>query len=160
MQSFILIPLRWCVFFCTSLLILSLGCGGSKGDFPVASTRGTVETTEGVVLQYGKVKFTPVPDDPKAQAGKPAFGRIIDGEFVLSTYGNGDGAVVGEHTVMLLEGRQPDPDDADAGKGTRHNCELAQESQSVEITAGENVIKLIAVPKKRKRGQREEEEDD
>ena len=160
MQSLILIPFRWCVFFCASTLILSLGCSGPKGDFPVASTRGTVETTEGKVLQYGKVKFTPVPGDPKAQAGKPAFGRIKDGEFVLSTYGNGDGAVVGEHTVLLLEGRQPDADDADAGKGTRHNCELAQESRTIEITAGENVIKLVAVPKKRKRGQQEEEEDD
>ena len=142
--------------------LLLLGCGGPTGDFAVAPTRGTVETVDGKIIQIGKIKLTPVPEDAKAKAGKPAFGRIVDGQFVLSTYGNGDGAVIGKHQVLLLEGRQPDEEDDESGKSTKHRCEIAPESQTVQIAAGENVLKLIAVPKQAKKGKRarDEPEDD
>ena len=142
--------------------LLLLGCGGPRGDFAVASTRGTVETIDGKIIEIGKIKLTPVPEDAKAKAGKPAFGRIKDGQFVLSTYGNGDGAVIGKHQVLLLEGRQPDEEDGESGKSSKHHCEIAPDSQTVEIVAGENVLKLIAVPKQTKKGRRgrDEPEDD
>ena len=141
------------------IMAFAVGCGGPSGDFTVAATNGTVETVDGEIIQIGKIKLTPISADPIAKAGKPAFGRIEDGQFVLSTYGNGDGAVIGKHKVMLLEGRQPDEEDERPAKSTKHYCEIAPESQTVEIVAGENVLKLKAVPKKRKRRDREDEDD-
>lgn len=141
-------------------LMLLVGCGGPTGNFSVASTRGTVTTDDGTVVEIGKIKLTPIPEDPSSKAGKPAFGRIKDGQFVLSTYGNGDGAVIGKHQVLLLEGRQPDEEDDAPSKSGKHNCQIAPESQTVEIVAGENVLELKAVPKKRKKRRRNESEDD
>ena len=134
----------------SALLMITTGCGGSAGDFPVASTHGVIETVGGETIANGRIRLTPIPADSKAQAGKPAFGEITDGQFVLTTYGNGDGAVIGKHKVRIMEAYQPH-DDEGVGKPAKHNCEVAPESQTVEIVAGDNVLELKAVPKKRKR---------
>ena len=151
--------LRRCSLFVVASVTFLVGCGPT-GEFSVASTRGTVKTVDGAIIEIGKIKLTPIPKDATSQAGKPAFGRIKDGQFVLSTYGNGDGAVIGKHQVLLLEGRQPDEEDDKPSKSGKHNCEIAPESATVEIVAGENVLELIAVPKKQKKRRRNEPEDD
>lgn len=140
-------------------IVMLVGCGGPTGEFPVAATSGTVETVDGAAIEIGKIKLTPIPDASKPNAGKPAFGRIKDGQFVLTTYGNGDGAVIGKHQVLLLEGRQPDEEDGQPSRSTKHNCEIAPESQMVEIVDGDNVLKLKAIPKKKKRRRNEPEDD-
>ena len=132
-----------------TLLIISTGCG-SGGEFSVAPTSGTIETVGGEIIANGRLRLTPIPDST-AKAGKAAIGEIKDGQFVLTTYGNGDGAVIGKHKVRLLEAYQPHGDDADSESSAKHNCEIAPESKTVEISAGENVLNLKAVPEKKKR---------
>jgi hypothetical protein len=81
-------------------LFVSVGC--EKSPYDLAPVRGTV-TVDGQQLQEGKVMFTPVAKEGELNPGKPAFGRIgPDGTFVLSTYGNEDGAIVGEHGVTVV----------------------------------------------------------
>ncbi|MBA2112911.1 hypothetical protein [Bremerella alba] len=74
-------------------LMLCSGCFGQKG-LETAPVTGIV-TYNGKPLPYGRVSFRP-------PAGSPATGEIqSDGRFSLSTYGNGDGAIVGTHQVSV-----------------------------------------------------------
>jgi hypothetical protein len=53
-------------------------------------------TYNGEVVKEGTVTFYP------AQGGRPATGRIrSDGTYVLSTFGDGDGALVGEYRIAV-----------------------------------------------------------
>jgi len=80
------------------LLWLS-GC--NKPPFDVAPVRGQV-TIDGDPVTGIKVMFAPVAKGDSIESGKPAFGLVDDeGRFVLSTYGDEDGAVVGKHWVTL-----------------------------------------------------------
>lgn len=77
-----------------------LGCGA--GRLPTTPVRGAV-TLDGTPLGKGCVVFTP-------PAGPVAKGDIQpNGTFALSTYRNGDGAVVGLNnvTVFVFEREKP-----------------------------------------------------
>lgn len=79
---------------------LVAGCG--SGRLPVAPAEGKV-LYNGTPLEFGSVVFQPA-------AGPPARGTIrSDGTFVLSTYGNGDGAIIGAHEVRItcFESQRP-----------------------------------------------------
>jgi hypothetical protein len=132
-------------------LFIATGCNGSKGDFAVAPTHGTIETVDGKTIASGRVQLSPIASDSTGKAGKAAGGEIKDGQFVLTTYGKDDGAVIGKHKVRLLEPFQAEEGDVGAGQVTKHHCEIAPESQTVEIVAGQNVLELKAVPRKRRR---------
>lgn len=81
------------LFLATACLTLCSGCFGQKG-LETAPVTGVV-TYNGKPLPYGSVSFRP-------QAGSPATGEIqSDGTFSLSTYRNGDGAIVGTHQVSV-----------------------------------------------------------
>ena len=81
------------LFLAAACLTLCSGCFGQKG-LETAPVTGVV-TYNGKPLPYGSVSFRP-------QAGSPATGEIqSDGTFSLSTYGNGDGAIVGTHQVSV-----------------------------------------------------------
>jgi hypothetical protein len=74
------------------------GCGSSspKGA-PTLPVKGKV-TYKGQPLTKGRVVFEP------DGAGKEAYGDIQpDGSFVLSTYKKDDGAVIGNHRVMVTD---------------------------------------------------------
>jgi hypothetical protein len=93
------------------LSIATLGC--SKSEFDVAPASGAV-TVDGVPFTTGKVMFSPIAKGEDRRAGRPALGRLqSDGSFTLSTYKEGDGAVVGEHWATVIriddEGGSPDP---------------------------------------------------
>jgi hypothetical protein len=98
-----------------SLSLLALGCGG--GSLETAPVTGTV-TLDGKPLPHGMVVFSP-------ERGRGATGQIeSDGSFTLSTYGNGDGAVVGPHRVAVmcsvdLPNPSPNPDNPDDGMWKR-----------------------------------------
>ena len=90
------------------------GCGNQKS--PVAPAKGQV-FYQGKALGFGSVMFQPT-------AGPPARGAIQpDGTFELSTYGNHDGAIVGQHKVRIacvesqrgLNGPRTKPGDATGG---------------------------------------------
>jgi hypothetical protein len=79
---------------------LCSGC--SKSPFDLAPVHGTV-AIDGRPMTHGKVMFAPAARNGDVDAGKPAFGVIgQDGSFVLSTYGDGDGAIVGEHSATVI----------------------------------------------------------
>jgi len=70
------------------------GCGRAD-QLPTAQVRGTV-TLDGKPLTQGMVSFTP-------ERGRAASGQIgSDGSFVLSTYGRGDGAILGHNRVAVV----------------------------------------------------------
>lgn len=81
-----------------SLLLLAglgMSVGGCGSDqLPVAPAKGTVKY-KGKTLEFGSVMFQPA-------KGPPARGTIQpDGSFVLGTYGDNDGAIIGKHKVRI-----------------------------------------------------------
>jgi len=97
-----------------------IGCGG--GAYETEDARGTV-TCNGKPITWGAVIFSPVSSpDKKAVGGagldtpgKGATAKVgEDGTFVLSTYGNEDGAVIGKHTVVVSYPGGGDEDEEDA----------------------------------------------
>jgi hypothetical protein len=86
--------------------VLAAGCGDQK---QVAPVRGTV-TLNGQPLPGGRIMFEPIADGTNKIVGKPAFGKIqSDGSYVLTTYKEGDGAVVGSHHPVIFGNRVEDP---------------------------------------------------
>jgi hypothetical protein len=87
-----------------SLILFALGLSGcSEGlkEFPCAEASGVV-LCEGKPVQGAQVYFSPKMTGKSAEVGKPGFAFTDEaGRFVLSTYGSGDGAVVGPHIVRV-----------------------------------------------------------
>lgn len=113
------------------------GCG-SGGQFPVAKASGEFHV-DGKPLTVGRVMLSPIASGESAtKAGRPAFGDLnADGAFVLSTYGEGDGAVVGKHRVTWINTARK----TDAGKAL--GVERLAYPAPVEIGANqENQIRL------------------
>ena len=115
--------------FGTALLGLSLivalslsGCGQSSVAIPSTfSVKGKV-SYKGKPLTKGSIVFEPT------DAGKDAYGKIQpDGTFELTTYKEGDGAVVGTHRVYVTE--QP--------KGAIPVKYTQASSSKVEVEVGE-----------------------
>lgn len=86
-----------------SVTLVSTGCGGRADEFATAPVQGRV-SIDGKPLANAQIIFTPE-RGPSATAVTEA-----DGTFVLSSHGNGDGAVVGRHlvTVMAREASRED----------------------------------------------------
>ena len=87
--------------FTVWLLIACVGCGDSAYD--VAPVRGRV-LCNGKPVGSGVIAFTPVGGvaGRTEGSGKPAMANVqSDGTFVLTTYEDGDGALVGEHAVSF-----------------------------------------------------------
>jgi hypothetical protein len=81
-----------------------LGC--QKSPYDLAPVRGRITVGQQPVAG-GKVMFAPAAKGDSLEAGKPAYGLTQpDGTFTLSTFGVGDGAIVGEHWVTVFV---PDP---------------------------------------------------
>ena len=82
--------------FCTLLLYgVTHFVGCQTHEKETAVVRGTV-SLDGQPVQKGVVMFVP-------RAGRSARGVIrSDGTFQMSTYGEGDGAIVGENNVAVL----------------------------------------------------------
>ncbi|QDS96389.1 hypothetical protein FF011L_51990 [Roseimaritima multifibrata] len=78
-----------------ALMLTAVGCGPPANEFPTAPTKGIV-TYKGAPVPTGTVMLTPVGNGP------PATGNLAeDGTFVLKSYGEDDGAVIGEHGVTI-----------------------------------------------------------
>jgi hypothetical protein len=82
------------------LFALLSGCGPA-GDFPTARTTGRV-ICEGQPVPHVMVFFEPLESGKSALVGKTGFAIAKEnGTFELSTYRNGDGAVIGHHRVRV-----------------------------------------------------------
>jgi hypothetical protein len=87
----------------TVCCVLFTGCG--KTPYEVAPVQGRV-TIDGRPVTQADIMFAPRAKAGTPNAGKPAFARLDDnGYFILSTYSEKDGAVVGDHTVTVSRAR-------------------------------------------------------
>ncbi len=80
-------------FFCIVAMLLACSCSTQR---PAAPARGRI-TFNGEPLRLGSVLFVPTEPGPTAQANLTS-----EGEFVLTTYEPGDGAVIGKHRIMVI----------------------------------------------------------
>jgi hypothetical protein len=83
-------------FIAATALVISLAAGCSNShELETASVVGEV-TINGKPVEKGVVVFTP-------EAGRTGTGLIEpDGTFRLTTYRDGDGAIVGKHRVAVI----------------------------------------------------------
>jgi len=109
-----------CLRMVVLLLALFLTTAGCSDKLPVAPAQGKV-LYRGEPLKFGGVMFQP-------EAGPPARATIqSDGTFVLSTYEEGDGAVIGTHKVRITCYESQNPD-------------AAQVDSEKEVASGRNLI--------------------
>ena len=83
-------------------LVLTGGCGNPE-EYEVVPVRGVV-TCQGKPVANGFVNFTPLQGQERdpSKPGKLALGKTdSQGRFELTTYHNGDGAIVGKHVVTV-----------------------------------------------------------
>ena len=112
----------------SALSVLLNGCG-SGDKFPVTHVSGTV-VCEGKPVAKALVYFEPVRSGESATVGDQGFALTDDqGKFVVSTYGENDGAVVGKHLVRVGKSETSPP----------CNCALNAEKvlQEVEVLSGD-----------------------
>ena len=108
-----------------------MGC--SESPYDLAAVKGKV-LIDGQPFTAGKLQFAPV-ERGGANAGKPAFGLLdSEGNFELGTYGERDGAIVGQHWVTLMS--LPDRRTAADG-GIPNFRRLPAQKTPVEVLAGE-----------------------
>lgn len=120
------------------LVILICGCGPR-----VAEVRGKV-TFDGKSVTAGLVTFAPKGVEGKFEAGKPAT-AVVDqnGEFKLSTFQEGDGALVGVHNVSYQAPGPPRDDIPKMAEAYKQFGHLRLKSGfEFEVKPGVNNIKL------------------
>lgn len=99
-----------------SLVALASGCGDSR--YVTAEVQGTA-VIGGNPVAAGTVTFTPVEADGSPRDGKSAVGVVqADGSFTLTTYEEGDGAIVGDHRVYYSSPEEFGPEIVDTEVGT------------------------------------------
>jgi hypothetical protein len=122
-----------------------LGCGGGPQEFPTAPVTGQV-LCNGEPIADVLVNFAPIHRNKKGESGRMGVGVAQeDGTFVVSTYGAGDGAVVGQHDVSVSS---PHPEEF---PHFHCNCETVggkRPVMKVEVKAdGENNFTINLPPK-------------
>ncbi|QDT93506.1 hypothetical protein [Gimesia algae] len=125
-------------------MLLCFGCGQPDDRLPTARVTGTV-AFDGKPLTSGNIMFFPV------SGGKHAVGMIgDDGAFHLSTYESGDGAIPGEHKVVIQVSHGSPDGTAVPQKTPRIPVKYSQRNTTTliaEITAeGENQLNLNVLP--------------
>lgn len=79
-----------------SLTMVAAGCGSSR--VPTYPVSGRVQFADGEPVRVGTVELESL------SSGTTASGKIQeDGSFVLGTYTPTDGAVAGEHRVIVVQ---------------------------------------------------------
>lgn len=115
------------------------GCGGLE-EFPIVKVSGTV-LCEGKPVPNAVIFFEPVASGGSAESGKQGFALSdSEGRFVVSTYGEGDGAVLGKHLVRVGKSETSPP------------CECALNAEKVlkevELSGAEPVELELVLAKK------------
>jgi hypothetical protein len=139
---------RW---FATSMfVVLSMGCS-SENRIETGTVSGTV-TYNGDPLQIGSLLFVPVAGGPSAEAN---IGT--DGSFEMGTYDDDDGAVLGEHKVMITAFTSPGgsglPEDVIDGDGAPVSVipdfygDLEKSGLKVDVKSGDNAIDFVLTSK-------------
>jgi hypothetical protein len=96
--------------FHVTIAAIAILAGCNRSSFELAPVHGTV-TVDDQPLFQGKVRFAPVGKGDGDHPGRPALGSIqSDGTYRLTTYKGNDGAVIGEHWVMIANVEEELPD--------------------------------------------------
>jgi hypothetical protein len=129
----------------TATALTIAGCGTSGDERPTAKVTGKV-TVNGTPVTSGELVFSPTGGTNSKNPGQAGRGPVkSDGTYEVSTYGNGDGAVVGKHRVSYF------PQPADTGPhGEATSSQPAQNlvpaKETVEVAKGANSIDIELVP--------------
>lgn len=116
------------------LFCVAVGCGGDS-RVPVHEMRGIVLFQEKPMAGGGSIALLPI----SSQRGKGAGGTIdADGRFVLSTYGDGDGAMAGTFRVVITQSVWDEPENWGDGDGSGQ-----PQNQPVRRVAEDEVIPAI-----------------
>jgi hypothetical protein len=132
------------------IVVLSVGCS-SENRVATGTVTGVV-TYNGDPLQIGSLLFVPVGGGPTAEAN---IGT--DGSFEMGTYDDDDGAVLGEHQVMITAFTAPGgsglPEDVIDGDGAPVSIlpdfygDLEKSGLKVDVKSGENNIDFVLTSK-------------
>lgn len=121
------------------------GCG--SGDPATAKTSGTVKAN-GKDVHGGSVIFEPMAEG-KSQPGKTTIVPVEeDGTFVVTTYKENDGAIIGKHRIRFNPPEVEPPKPAAGGHvATRPSpyLGLVPKVQEIEIHPGDNVVDVELV---------------
>lgn len=134
----------------TGLVVVGLfgtslpGCGDGRVKMGLAKTTGTV-TCSGKPIPFATVYFEPLKEGKEAKVGKQGIGYADEnGEFIVTTYDEHDGAVVGKHRVRVGK-----PLGEEAKGFVKCDCALSEEIDvmNVEVVAGkENMFDIDLKP--------------
>jgi hypothetical protein len=135
-----------CALLAVGALSLA-GCGGTGGA-ATAKVTGKV-THNGEPVKGGTLTFGPI--NPTEEGVASGVANVQqDGTFTVSTYGEGDGAVLGKHRVSYMA---PPPDAAAAGGEGGHAQaaaspyeNLVPSPEEIEVKSGANEITIELVP--------------
>lgn len=125
-------------------LIAAVGCGGAREELsPTAPVSGTV-VYSGNSISNGTVSFYP-------ESGERSAGGVIgeDASFTLSTYTDGDGAVVGHHEVVVTSMKSSPDGSVGAGTSTDNNAIPAKYADRLttpltfKVKQGENNFEIV-----------------
>jgi hypothetical protein len=127
-------------------------CGSDNLD--TAKVTGTV-TFDGKPIPGAGVTFSPVAGEGAGgNTGKPASATTAqDGTYSLTTYEDGDGAVIGRHQVSFSPPPAPGTDTEEADPGDAHApppkpspyAGLKPKETEVEVKEGDNTINIELV---------------
>jgi len=143
------VRLAYSMFFLAgvALLITMPGCSG--GGEPTAKVSGKV-THDGQPVTSGSITFAPT----SGTVGKPGSSEVkSDGSYVLSSYAQGDGAVIGRHKVIYSPGSTETVEETPLAEGEHAEDStepipfsgLVPKEVEVEVKAGSNEINIELV---------------
>jgi len=111
--------------------LVACGCGGQR----MAPVKGRV-VFNGQPVKDAAVTFSPAGAPEQKETGKPGTGFTDEnGDFVLSTFKNFDGAIVGKHGVHV---------EIDATNPTK--CKLTKDL-TLEVKSGQNDFTIDMDPR-------------
>ena len=132
---------RFTSFIWTGVFLAGvLGCGGNPDQYGVVPVRGVI-TCKGVPMAKAFVNFTPLDQEDRKEGrpGRPALGVTDEeGKFELTTYENGDGAIVGKHRVSVGPYSATEVDNPDAVK--KFPC--INSTMEIEVKPGMGEVKI------------------
>lgn len=136
MKKYLLTKSLKSLLLCSFVLLPLIGCGPSRPE--TAQVSGKI-TFNGQPVPAGRIAFWP----PK---GRPAIAEIRpDGSYELTSFSDGDGAILGQHRVTIKATRVHFPG-GDRTKGVvewlvPQSYENAKTSPlKAEVSAGKNTI--------------------
>lgn len=118
--------------------LLLVGCS-KRHEQETSRVRGLV-TLDGKPLPSGGVMFVP-------PSGRGATGMIqSDGTYVLGTYGDDDGAIVGEHSVSVVPQVGPADADSEAEVALPASSMLRRPYRGIKVVVESGKDNVIDIP--------------